>query len=301
MSPSREHNSSVGKPATQGVNPRVLVTGASGFLGGYVLARLAQTPWEVVTLAGRDVTVERAGALAPDVVVHLAALTHPDECEAEPDRAREANVELTRRLAQGTRGSCRLFVYASTDLVFDGERGRYSEADEPHPVCTYGETKLEGERVAREEAGARAFVVRLPLLYGPRRDSGGRPSFAESMIERARAGETVSLYQDQFRAPLYVEDAAESLARLIAEPPSMPLLHLGGSERCSRYEMGVIAFRALGIPLELARAACMADHPTLATRPKDVSLDSAQARALALPARGLREGFLGFRDRMKRP
>jgi dTDP-4-dehydrorhamnose reductase len=301
MSWLEKHSRAAGKPPAEAGPTRVLVTGASGFVGAHVIARLAETACEVVTLAGREITSDRVAALAPDVVIHLAAMTHPDACQAEPERAREANVGVTRRLARGAKPSCRRFIYASTDLVFDGERGGYSERDEPRPICVYGETKLEGERAAREELGERAIAIRLALLYGLRLEPRARPTFAEAMVARARAGEPVSLYLDQYRSPLYVEDAAESVVRLLDQPlqPSMPILHLGGSERCSRYEMGRAAFDVLGISGALARAVRMSEHRTPAPRPADVSLDSARARALGLPARGLREGFQSFRDRME--
>lgn len=284
--------------AANGCVKRVLVTGARGFLGSHVMARLASSAHRTASIPGRDVTEAAVAEIAPDVVVHLGALTNADTCEAEPELARDANVTLTRRIAESARASCRRFVYASTDLVFDGEQGRYAEDDAPRPICVYGESKLEGERVAREVLGDRVLVLRLALMYGPRRDTNARSSFAETMIRRARRGEHVSLFVDQYRSPLYVEDASESIVRLVEAPaPTAPVIHLGGPERHSRYEMGKIAFDVLGIAGELARPSRMADYAG-APRPDDVSFDTALARSLALPSRSFREGVLGFHDRM---
>jgi dTDP-4-dehydrorhamnose reductase len=300
MNPLKKHSRGVGTPASDGRRRRVLVTGASGFLGSYVHELLAHAH-EVVVTSARKATVDSVRALEPDVVVHLAAMTNADACEAEPDRAAQANVEVTRRLARGARDSCSLFLYASTDLVFDGERAPYSETDEPRPVGVYGNTKLEGERVARAELGERAVALRLALLYGRARGSGARQSFAETMVRRGRAGEKVELFEDQMRMPLYVEDASESIARLLVRAPNCPVIHLGGPERCSRYAMGRAAFEVFGIPDALAVASRMSSHRMNAPRPRDVSLNREIARELALPARGVREGFTAFRDRMDEP
>ena len=292
---------------------RVLLTGSTGFLGAHVLERLeADDRYDVVTLRGRELTEESASKCAPDVVLHLAAMTDADACERDPDAARAANVEATRRLAKGVRDSCRVFLGASTDLVFDGERAPYRESDDALPTAVYGASKLEGERAARDELGERAVAVRLALMYGPRRGAESRKSFAETMIERARSGESVTLFEDQIRTALYVEDAAAGLLKLAELGPAHPVVHLGGPERASRYEMGLVALDVFGLPRELARVSRMADHSVPkrpkagldaihAVRPRDVSLDGALARSLGLDVRGLRKGLEAFRDRISSP
>ncbi len=192
------------------------------------------------------------------------------------------------------------FVYASTDLVFDGERGNYAETDTPRPISVYGSSKLSGEQAVREVLGERALIVRLSLMYGPRAVSTARESFAETMLARARSGEPVSLFADEYRSPLYVEDAAEHLARLVERPIEPRVVHLGGPEKRSRHEMGVIGLEVFGIPTHFARAGLRGDNAATASRPADVSFDVRRAQSLGMRPRGLREGFEKFRDRMKK-
>jgi dTDP-4-dehydrorhamnose reductase len=263
---------------------RVLLTGASGFVGGHVLRALEGR--HEVALAGRGVVDDLARA-APEVVLHLAALTDADLCEREPERAVEVNASLTARIASfcSARGS--RLIYLSTDLVFDGERAPYSETDEPRPLSVYGRTKLAGER-----AGV-TTVVRLALAYGPRASAAARPSFIERVVERASRGEKVPLYADELRTPIHVEDAARALILLAEDPTPPALVHLGGPESVSRFEMGRRALAAFDLPAELAEPRSRLEHRG-APRPKDVSLSSARP----FPARGLVEGLSAMRRAM---
>jgi dTDP-4-dehydrorhamnose reductase len=293
---------------------RVLLTGASGFVGGHLLLAL-RGRLELTTVGRRPLPdsprhvrgdlederfLDRLSHAAFDAVVHLAALTDADLCERLPERARIANAELPQRLASACAASCRRFVYVSTDLVFDGERAPYAETDPALPIAVYGRTKLEGERGVVSILGERAAIARLALVYGPRTSARSRPSFVERMVASASRGERVPLFEDEFRTPLYVEDAAESLALLLEGAPPPPIVHLGGPERSSRFEMGTRALEAFGLASDLAEARSRTGSGVLAPRPRDVSLSSSVARALGLPSRGLTEGLSSMRREMAR-
>ena len=277
---------------------KLLVTGGAGYLGGHVLS-LAERDDDVLALPLRELTDEGIDAFGPEAVIHLAALTNADDCEANPDDALELNVREPRRIARACRQTVRTFLYASTDLVFDGDGSFYRESDEPRPGSVYGRTKLDGERAVQDELADKATIVRVALLYGPRRSETARASFAETMVERARASERVVAFEDQFRTPLYVEDAAENFLALVANARTEPIVHLGGPERASRYDMARVGFEVFDLPKTLLEPRRMDDHAPDARRPRDVSLDDALARRIGLRARGVREGFEAFRDRMR--
>ena len=237
---------------------------------------------------------------APEAVVHLAALTDADLCEEQPERARVLNAEVPARLASAVAKGCRRFIHVSTDLVFDGERAPYAETDPALPISVYGRTKLAGERRVVSILGERASIVRLALLYGPRPTAHSRPTFIERMAAAASRGEKVPLFEDEIRTPLYVEDAAHALA-LLAEDPSPPsLVHLGGPDRCSRFEMGARALAAFGLASDLAEARSRSEGRARAPRPRDVSLSSSVALALGLPTRSLTEGLSSMKQDMER-
>ncbi|MGH9319082.1 MAG: SDR family oxidoreductase [Vicinamibacteria bacterium] len=246
-------------------------------------------------------TLDLLSRTKPEAVVHLAALTDADVCEEHPERAQRSNAEIPERLASAVEESCRRFILVSTDLVFDGERGAYEESDPPRPISVYGRAKLEGEMRARAVLGDRATVVRLALVYGPRPHSAARETFVERMLESAAQGTRVALYTDEIRSPVYVEDAALGLARLLELDVATPsTLHLGGPDPWSRFEMGAMALSTFGLDPDLGEARLRSDARTKAPRPRDVSLDSSRARALGLPSRGLADGLEAMKGEMER-
>jgi dTDP-4-dehydrorhamnose reductase len=293
---------------------KILLTGARGFVGGHLLRRLRDR--HDVTTAGRrplpvsarhvegdleeDRVLDLLSRTDPDAVVHLAALTDADRCEELPERAQSLNADVPARLASAVARSCRRFVHVSTDLVFDGERAPYGEADAALPISVYGRTKLAGERGVVSALGERACVARLSLIYGPRTSALSRPSFIERMLASASRGEMVTLFEDEFRTPIYVEDAAHALALLVERPMLPPVVHLGGPDRCSRLELGTTALNRFGLSSDRARACSQSEIGSRAPRPRDVSLTSSVAFALGLPSRSVPAGLSSMKRALER-
>ncbi|MCB9879896.1 MAG: sugar nucleotide-binding protein [Planctomycetes bacterium] len=252
------------------VRPRILVTGATGFLGPYVVAALRGRDAAVVTAArsagDAAVDLSRPGmvdavleALAPDRVVNLVAMAKLGDCERDPARAQHVNATLPADLA--ARLGERL-LHVSTDLVFDGRGAPYDEVAPVEPLSAYGVSKAAGEQAVLGSGGR---VVRLPLLFG--KDDRGRG--ASAMITAAVAGgQRLALFTNEYRTPLHAADAAEALAELTLDLGGPRLLHVGGPQRCSRWEFGQQVCAALDLsPALLTPAECQ--DPL---RPRDVSL-----------------------------
>jgi dTDP-4-dehydrorhamnose reductase len=261
---------------------RILLTGATGRLGAYLLRDLRGRGLDVTAWGGRsavdlcdpDTTATAFREANPELVVHTAALSSVEECEHDPALARRANEDATRRLAElAAAGRARL-AFTSTDLVFDGDRGGYRETDPATPRSTYGATKLAAERAALATPGA--VVVRLSLLYGP--GLAGRRSFFDHLVSEIRGGRPVRLFADEWRTPLAYTAAAAGLID-VALSDFTGLLHLGGPERMSRLEMGLRLAAVLkcdpGALVSTTRAAA-----GLADRPRDTSLDTSLWRRL---------------------
>jgi dTDP-4-dehydrorhamnose reductase len=262
-------------------NMRILVTGASGQLGAYLLRELHGRADLVAWSGSRHVDLTDPHALAaafhaahPDVVIHAAALARLADCQREPRRAQQVNVTATAALADQCVQSGTRLVFVSTDLVFDGERGGYREDDAPSPLSVYGRTKRDAEDVVR--AVPQAVVARLSLLYGPSRN--GRSSFFDEQTAALRTGRPVTLFTDEWRTPLDLTTAARALAAL-AVSEITGTLHVGGPERLSRYEMGVRLAAALGVEASAIVAMTRAEAPAAEPRPRDTSLDSSRWRA----------------------
>lgn len=285
---------------------RVLVTGAAGFLGWWLTHELLRRGHAVhgTSRDGQGLppgAVEHAleladggaagaallRALRPEAVFHLAALSDADACAREPEQAERVNARAPGALAAAARDLGAWFVQASTDLVFDGTRAPYAEEDPPAPLGPYMASKAAAERAVLE-AAPQALVARVALLYGL---AGGRKGcFSGALLERLRRGEPVTLFTDQHRTPLLVQDAAELLADLLSLRPA-GLLHLAGPERVSRHVHGLALARAFGVDPRGCRAGSLRDTPGLAPRPADVSLLTARlARLVGRSALGVEAG-----------
>jgi dTDP-4-dehydrorhamnose reductase len=167
-------SSGTAKQLAKGCVMRILITGASGLLGINLAVELAQkhTVFGVVIqsdLLAQGAVEQALDASQPDWVIHCAALANLDACEADPIRAAQLNTELPGRLAEyvargGAREGKARLVHISTDSVFDGLRGGYTEEDTPNPPGVYSRTKLAGEQ-AVAAADPSAVIARVNL-YG---------------------------------------------------------------------------------------------------------------------------------------
>jgi len=230
---------------------RILITGASGLLGlnlalettrrhtvfGTVNHHSLKT--DAFTVIQTDLLVPGAverllDTTKPDWVIHCAALANLDACEADPLLAQQLNTELPRTLASYVARSGARLVHVSTDAVFDGLRGDYSEGDIPTPVGEYSRTKLEGE-LAVAEADPTAIIARVNF-YGW--SLTGNRSLAEFFFTNLRVHKQVMGFMDVFFCPLLANDLANILVRML-ESNQSGLYHVVSSESLSKYDFGL--------------------------------------------------------------
>jgi dTDP-4-dehydrorhamnose reductase len=272
----------------------VLLTGASGFLGSLccdLLSQQAHVRLSILrsghrssvpayaapqfngstTKTGNDL-IKLIGNAHPTHILHIGALSSPDGCERQPEQAYVANVAFTRMLAEYAALIGAHLTTVSTDLVFDGSKapdGGFCEKDPPNPHSVYGKTKWTAEQVALT-APSNA-VVRLSLLYGyAASDSTGVLGWMERSFSEQKP---LSLFEDEFRTPLDVRDAAEALVRVSFQRLS-GVWHCGGPTRLSRVEFGIQVARARHYDERLITPASRLLHAATPARPEDVSLNS---------------------------
>lgn len=272
---------------------RLLVTGASGFLG-YRVCMEAQKNWQVfgihnkkpVTASGvqsLNFDLTDADALAdcikqvrPHAVIHTAAASRPEDCQAHPEASRAINVTATANLATLCARDKIALVFTSTDLVFDGRNAPYAETGPVSPVNEYGRQKVEAEAAVRQICPA-AAICRMPLMFGHAPGTGG--GFLGWMIRALEKGEPIRLFADEYRTLVDTTSAARGLLLFIEKPGGT--YHLGGRQRMSRYDMGQALLQGLatGDP-SLLIPASVHDFPATAPRSPDVSLTSDRAYAM---------------------
>ncbi len=270
---------------------RILVTGASGLLGINLALEASSglggshAEHTVVGVVNRHPLFTKAfeviqadllspGALEslfektqPDWIFNCAALAILDECEANPDLAEKLNVDLPRKLANiVARGGARL-VHVSTDAVFDGQRGGYSEEDAPNPLSVYARTKLAGEQAVAEQ-DPRAIIARVNLFGW---SLSGKRSLAEWFYYNLDQGKPVSGFTDVFFCPMLVNDLAQVLIRM-ARSGLSGLYHLVSPSCASKYDFGVTLARIFGLDERLISAASVAASDLKAVRSPRLTL-----------------------------
>jgi dTDP-4-dehydrorhamnose reductase len=272
---------------------RILVTGASGQLGGYLLRDLRRRdksviawsgsrtgslfdyPLRPVDLADKDAVTRSFREARPDVVLHAGALASVADCYRDAEHARRVNTHGTAMLVELAGEAAIRLVFVSTDLVFDGQRGGYREEDAVSPLSTYGRTKAEAEQAVRACPGG--LVVRVPLLFGP--SLIGRPTFFDQQTAALREGRPIALFHDEWRTPLDFHTGAQALSALL-ETDYVGILHVGGPERLSRIEMGQRLAAFLRRDPSAIVAVSRDSTPAAEPRPGDTSLDCSRWRRL---------------------
>ena len=276
---------------------RLLVTGASGLLGlnlaylsasryhvtGVLRGKRAvavpgRTPFEVVAA---DLTqpgqIERLVAqTCPDAIIHCAALTDVDRCQVAAQEAEEVNSRLPGQLAQVAYKNGVRLLHISTDAVFDGARGDYTEEDQPRPINTYARTKLAGER-AVSEANPDALVARVNFFGWSWQ---GSRSLSEYFFHHLSAGRPVPGYTDLLFCPLLVNDMVEILLRMLERGLS-GLYHVVSSEAQSKFSFGRMLAREFSLDENLIFPASSQASEMKAPRPQRLTLRSDKL-ALAL-------------------
>lgn len=283
----------------------VLVTGASGLLGSHLVEQLLAAGHAVTgtfhehaeraparerfTPVALDLADERSIETAfraswPDAVLHGAAMSELQACETDPDRATLVNVRWTGKLARLSAAVGARFVFFSTDQVFDGTRGNYSESDSVAPIHHYGKTKVDAEEAAWRHHPS-ATVLRLALLFGT--SPSADRSASEKIARDLASGRPTRLFTDEIRTPLLVDDAARVAVDLL-EARDLPLLHVGGPDRVSRHEFGLRVARAFGLPADHIETARLEDADLVPKRPRDLSFDTRKlAVSVRRPPRGI--------------
>jgi len=239
--------------------------------------------WHAADLAPPGAAAALLDELSPALVLNCAALSRVDSCAADHELARRLNTEVPAEVAEWCAAHAARLVTVSTDLVFGGRptpaKG-LTEEDPIAPLSFYGESKAAGEQAVLS-AHPRALVARLPLLYG---NSGGRGRGAsDSLLEAVAADRRPPLFEDEWRTPLEVTNAAQALVELL-HGETHGILHVAGPERVSRLELGLAVLQAMGLEEQNARDSVRGARREEAggaeERPADVSLDSTRARGI---------------------
>lgn len=268
----------------------LIVTGASGFLGRYVIEATVESYDVVGTYFRTEVThpsvetqqvdltdppFDALREFDPDYIIHCAGLADVDECERNPQRARELNVQMTQHVASLAAATDAHLVYFSTDAVFDGTEPWSSEDASPNPINVYGETKREGEQAVMR--GHDTVTVVRTNFFGW--TDSGESSLAEWMLGTLDSGDELSGFEDVYFTPIYAGDLANSVVELLKQGHT-GIVHLAGSERLSKLEFAHALADVFDYSSSLITPIKVSDLDLNADRGRDLSLDSSHAESL---------------------
>jgi len=280
---------------------RLLVTGASGFLG-WNICRVMRGRWDIfgtffthqvqipgVTTIQIDLTdygdLKNAfQEIRPDGVIHAAAAASPNYCQEHRSDAEKINVRASVNIAGLCADSGIPLAFTSTDLVFDGLNAPYDESSPVSPVNIYGEQKVRAEEGV-QGAYPHAAVCRMPLMFGY--PGPAASNFFVTMTDALKNGKALKLFSDEFRTPVNGTAAAEGLVMMLEK--GRGILHMGGRERISRFHFGLLLMDAMNISQAQIIRCSQTDLKMAAPRAPDLSLDSAKAFALGYAPGPLKE------------
>lgn len=268
---------------------RVLLTGASGLFGANFILQHS-TRFEIIAAAHHhpigsklcssvafdlidpDGVARAIEEARPQAIVHAAAMTSVDACEDDSVAARLINSMATESVARAAAAVKAHLVYISTDYVFDGKKGRYTEIDTPEPLGVYARTKWEGEQAVLDLCPT--GTIARTTIYGW--NAQDKESFAERVL-LATPEKPVTAFTDMYWSPILANDLADAVAQML-EHPKPGIFHVAGRTRCSRYQFAEAVVQIFGRDPASVRCGLLSEAggKLKAPRPPDASLDVSQ-------------------------
>lgn len=264
------------------------VTGCRGRLGSALLD-MGYLPIDIDITNPKQVK-EILGDINPDVLVNCASITEVDGCELDLfSKALQVNgigVSLLRDSFNGR------MIHISTDYIFDGKNGPYSENSPSNPVSQYGLSKLLGEELLRDFDFPTDTIIRTTVLYGSKIEKG---DFVRSVISKLEDGNVVTLPMNLFGTPTYIPHLAEAIHYIARMKTPPKIVNVVGRDVLSRYELGLMIANIFSFNPTLV-------HPTrkidgIAQRPKKAGLKVRLADKLGIPIYPVHEGLKDFKKR----
>lgn len=233
------------------IKTRILIIGSNGMLGqrlaeyfsntnNYELMCASAEPesfvpgvdYKSVDISHKNSVRKLILDFFPDFIINAAGYTNVDKAESERELAWKVNVNGVENIALYAWTIDAHMIHISTDYIFDGKKGPYSENDKPCPISYYGRTKLAAENSIRT-SGVRYTIIRTNVLYGPAKF--GRPDFVKWVINSLREGKEIKIVTDQYNNPTYIDDLVDAIHKIILFKKE-GIYNIAGKEIISRYD-----------------------------------------------------------------
>lgn len=263
---------------------KILITGAFGQLGNSLKNFLSNN--DEVFRTGLNIPTSGKGlqlnivdkimlkdiisSISPDVIINLAALTNVDFCESNPEIAKEINTNGVQNLVDVFSGK---IIHLSTDYVFDGLKGPYTEEDQINPISVYGKTKYEAEKIVLDKNNN--LVLRANVLYDMLGNSNA--SFLNWVVNNLKNKNSIQVVNDQFNNPTWTESLAEILVNCLNNNMS-GLYHWGDQDYLSRYDFAIKIAESFNLKSDLIKKISTSQLKQVAPRPLNGGLDQSKLK-----------------------
>lgn len=236
---------------------KILITGSNGLLGQKLVSLLIQYPdiqliatsrgknrlpftngyeYQEMDITNAQQVAEVVEKVRPDVIIHTAAMTNVDQCEAEKELCWAMNVKALEYLTEACEKHIVFLCHLSTDFVFDGKSGPYSEEDKPSPISFYGWSKYAAEEVVKRSKCTWS-IVRTVLVYGITNDMS-RSNIILWVKDSLEQQKSIKVVTDQFRTPTLAEDLAMG-CWLVVDKKAEGIFHISGKDFLTPYQMAI--------------------------------------------------------------
>ena len=283
-----------------GVYMKILVIGASGLVGNALFRAFASKHEIIGTFSAHpignlirlDITnkAEVEGIFRrfmPDVVLLSAGLTNVELCEERQDLCQKINVEGTKNVVECIANLPAKLVFFSSDYIFDGRNGPYSETDTPNPINVYGLAKLEAETLIRNEL-KNYLIIRSTVIYGWEPQA---KNFIMSLLKNVELGKEMRVPNDQIGTPTYAINLAEIVKELV-ERNKIGIYNVAGCDPVSRYDFALVAADVFGLNKRLIVPVSTVELNQRAKRPLRAGLKIDKVcREVSTEPVGAREGL----------
>ncbi len=295
---------------------RILITGSNGLLGqklvelmihssGYSLLLTSKHEHSVfvenvvnyrrLDICDKNAVRSVVDEFEPEIIINAAAMTNVDQCETEREAAWRINVKGVEHLAYAAKLVGAKLIHVSTDYVFDGRNGPYSESDRPNPISYYGKTKLASENALKSIDVPHA-IVRTMVLYGI--GFGVKLNFALWVLKSLSEGKQIRVVDDQIGNPTLADDLAYALLKL-TDVGSSELYHIAGSELVSRYEFALAVARTFNFNKKLIEPVKTSSFKQPAARPLKSGFITLKAETeLGIHMSGMEKGLTIFKNQV---
>lgn len=264
---------------------KILITGSAGFVGKY-LYQLLKTDFSVFGIDRKEsdftdkiVDISDTGELdnalnilKPEIIIHSAAYSYVDGCEMNKDLAYKINILPLNIIVNWSKLNNARLLFLSSDYVYDGIKGKFTEKDKENPLQYYGQTKLDGEKIIISNL-KNYIILRPTVIYG--RDPEGMNFFMQ-LYHSHVGGKKMIIPIDQISNPTFILDLCDLIKKISKKPESEGVYIATGKESIGRYDFALKIFQYMGWEKELLIPEKTEKISQAAKRPLNNSTDSSK-------------------------